>query len=575
MPVYNSDIARIFDEIADLLELQAANPFRIRAYRQAARMLSEQPRDIRAMIAQGADLKALPGVGTDLADKITEIATYGNCALLDRLRAETPVQLRSLLRLPQMGPKRVRTLHEELGIQTPEQLHAAALAGRIQTVHGFGTRLQQQLLDATAIRHALAPRHRLSAVDAIAASMLAALRTLPSVERAEVAGSVRRRQDSIGDLDLLVQSEQGKLVIDRFTRHDSVRNVLSAGATRASVVLKSGLQIDLRVVPAASFGAAWVYFTGAKAHDVALRRLAQRRGLKINEYGVFDGGKLLAGHDEASVYAALGLPLIAPELRENRGELAAAQRGRLPRLIERADLRGDLHAHTTQSDGHDDMQALVNAARARGLSYMAVTDHSRRFAATRGLDSTGLTRQMDRIDELNADLKDFRLLKGIEVDILESGHLDLPDSILQRLDLVVGAVHHRFDLPRSRQTERVLRAMDHKHFSMLAHPTGRLIAERGGLDIDLPRVIRHARDRGCFLELNAQPARLDLDDSACLIAKAEGVMVSINSDAHSARDLDNLTFGIDQARRGWLTAADVLNTLSIDQLRPLLARTML
>lgn len=425
MPVHNGDIARIFDEIADLLELQDANPFRIRAYRRASRTLSELPRDVRAMVERGDDLDALPGIGADLASKIAEIVINGHSTMLDRLRAETPAQMSRLLELPQLGPKRVRLLHEELGIQTLEQLHAAAQAGRIQTVHGFGPRLQQQLLDATATRPAPAVRHRLNVVDGVAALMLASLRALPWVERAEFAGSLRRRKDSIGDLDLLVQSDQGKAVIDQFVKREEVHSVLSAGTTRASVVLNSGLQVDLRVVPLASFGAAWAYFTGSKAHNIALRRLASQRGLKINEYGVFRGDKPIAGQDEASVYAAVGLPLIAPELRENRGELAAAQRGRLPRLIERADLRGDLHVHTGQSDGYDDLEALGTAARARGLSYLAITDHTLRSA--HGMSSAGLAQQIDSIDKFNASVQDFKLLKGIEVDILEDGSLDMPD----------------------------------------------------------------------------------------------------------------------------------------------------
>jgi DNA polymerase (family 10) len=574
MPVHNSEIAALFDEIADLLELQEANPFRIRAYRNAARTLGELGRSVKTMVEQREDLDALPGIGPDLAGKIVEVVGTGTCALLERLRAEVPADLGAILRLPHLGPKRVRALHQELGVCTLEQLRAAAQAGRVQTVHGFGPRLQQQILEATQASLAHVARVRLNAADEVAASLLACLRGLPGVERAEAAGSLRRRRDSIGDLDLLAQSARGREVVDAFVRLADVREVLSAGATRASVVLKGGLQVDLRVVAAASFGAAWVHFTGSKAHNIALRRLAQQRGLKINEYGVFRGTEPIDGRDEASVYAALGLPLIEPELREDRGEFEAAFRKRLPRLVERADLRGDLHAHTEESDGHDNLEALVRAARSRGLTYLAITDHSQRLALTHGLDAARLARQIDAIDKINAGLKGFTLLKGIEVDILDDGRLDLPDTILRRLDLVVGAVHSRFELSRERQTERVLRAMDHKHFSVLAHPSGRLIEERAAYAIDLARVIRHAHERGCFLELNAHPARLDLDDAGCLAAKAAGVLVAINSDAHSALEFDNLALGVGQARRGWLEAADVLNTRPIEALRPLLARTM-
>jgi DNA polymerase (family 10) len=575
--VNNTDVARIFDEIADLLELQGANRFRIRAYRNAARMLGTMGtlgRSVAAMVERHENLDSLPGIGPDLAGKIGEIVATGSCALLERLRADVPAGLGTMLRLPNLGPKRVRALNDELGVRTIEQLHAAAQAGRVQTVHGFGPRLQQQILAATQTQLPNIARIRLDAAEAAAQPLLARLRGLRGVVRAEVAGSLRRRKDSIGDLDLLVQSARGKQVVDAFVHHDDVREVLAAGATRASVKLKGGVQVDLRIVPSASFGAAWLYFTGSKAHNIALRRLAQQRGLKINEYGVFRGSEKVAGRDEADVYAAVGLPPIAPELREDRGEIEAAGLGRLPVLIELADLRGDLHVHTRDSDGSDDLDALVAAARGHGLSYLAVADHSQRLALAHGLGTTRLARQIERIDRLNEHLAGFTVLKGIEVDILEDGRLDLPDSILQRLDLVVAAVHQRFDLPRERQTERLLRAMDHRHFTILAHPTGRLIGERAAYAVDLPRLIRHARQRGCFIELNAHPSRLDLDDNGCMAAKAEGVLISINADAHSAAELDHLRFGIGQARRAWLQAIDVLNARPLEALRPLLACTM-
>jgi DNA polymerase (family 10) len=575
--VNNTDVARIFDEIADLLELQGANRFRIRAYRNAARMLGTMGtlgRSVAAMVERHENLDSLPGIGPDLAGKIGEIVATGSCALLERLRADVPAGLGTMLRLPNLGPKRVRALHDELGVRTIEQLHAAAQAGRVQTVHGFGPRLQQQILAATQTQLPNIARIRLDAAEAAAQPLLARLRGLRGVVRAEVAGSLRRRKDSIGDLDLLVQSARGKQVVDAFVHHDDVREVLAAGATRASVKLKGGVQVDLRIVPSASFGAAWLYFTGSKAHNIALRRLAQQRGLKLNEYGVFRGSEKVAGRDEADVYAAVGLPPIAPELREDRGEIEAARLGRLPVLIELADLRGDLHVHTRDSDGVDDLDTLVAAARAHGLSYLAVADHSQRLALAHGLGTTRLARQIERIERLNEHLAGFTVLKGIEVDILEDGRLDLPDSILQRLDLVVAAVHQRFDLPRERQTERLLRAMDHRHFTILAHPTGRLIGERAAYAVDLPRLIRHARQRGCFIELNAHPSRLDLDDNGCMAAKAEGVLISINADAHSAAELDHLRFGIGQARRAWLQATDVLNARPLEALRPLLARTM-
>lgn len=574
MSIQNAEIAAVFSEIADLLEIEAANPFRVRAYRNAARTIGELGRSVQAMVAQGADLDALPGIGADLAAKIAEIVATGTCALLGRLRKELPAGITELLKVPGLGPKRVRALHHELGVQTVEQLQRAARDGRVQTIPGFGAKMQQALLEATAARLHEEPRVAISVAGPACESLLATLAAVPGVERAVVAGSLRRRRETVGDLDVLVTVRGDSPVIDRFVHDSDVRAVLASGATRASVVLKSGLQVDLRAVPVESFGAAWVYFTGSKAHNIALRRLAQEQGLKINEYGVFKGRERIAGDTEASVYEAVGLRFIEPELREDRGELEAARQGRLPTLVQLSDLRGDLHAHTRESDGHDSIEAMAAAARERGLSYLAITEHSRRLGVARGLDPVRLAKQIDRIDRLNEKAHGFTLLKGIEVDILDDGTLDLPDSILQRLDLVVGAVHHRLDLSRARQTDRVLRAMDSRHFTLLAHPTGRLLGERGPFEIDLLRVLRKARQRGCFVELNAQPARLDLTDTACQMAKAEGVLVAIDSDAHSAYDFGHLALGIGQARRGWLERADVLNTRSLEELRPLLARTM-
>jgi DNA polymerase (family 10) len=574
MPVHNADIAAVFGEIADRLEVEDANPLRVRAYRNAARMVGGLGRSVRTMIEQGADLDALPGIGPDLAGKMREIVATGSCTLLERLRRELPPAITELLALPGIGPKRARALHHELDLQTIEQLRQAAQQGRIQTIPGFGAKTQEQILRATAAHLKPPQRFRRITGLAVSESLLAYLRGAPGVLQAEAAGSLRRMRDTVGDLDLLVTVQPGSPVIDRFVAYEDVRQVLAQGPTKASLVLKSGMQVDLRAVPAASFGAAWVYFTGSKAHGIALRRLAQERGLKINEYGVYRGSQRLAGETEASVYNAVGLPFIEPELREDRGELEAARQGRLPALLQRTDLRGDLHVHTSDSDGHDSIEAMAYAAREQGLDYLAITDHSRRLAMARGLDPRRLDRQIDQIDRLNARLRGITVLKGIEVDILEDGTLDLPDSILQRLDLVVGAVHHRFDLPRAKQTERLLRAMDQRHFSILAHPTGRLIGEREPCDVDLLRVLRHARQRGCFVELNSQPARLDLDDTACQMAKAEGVLVSVNSDAHGVLDFDALHHGIGQARRGWLEKADVLNARTLAALRPLLARTM-
>jgi len=387
-----------------------------------------------------------------------------------------------------------------------------------------------------------------------------------------VAGSFRRMRETVGDLDILVTAQPSSKVMERFVGYEEVGEVLSHGDTRGSVVLKSGLQVDIRVVPRESYGAALHYFTGSKAHNIAIRKLALAKGLKVNEYGVFRGDKRVAGETEESVYASVGLPYIPPELREDRGEIEAARAGRLPNLVELADLKGDLHAHSKASDGHNSIQEMALAAKAHGLNYLAITEHSRRLTVAHGLDPARLSRQIDEIDVLNRDLSGITLLKGIEVDILEDGSLDLPDSILARLDVVIAAVHSKFDLSRAKQTERILKAMDNPLVNILAHPTGRLIDEREPYDVDMAKVIRKAQTARCHLELNAHPERLDLLDTYCQMAKAEGVLVCVNSDSHSVHQFDNLRFGIGQARRGWLEKQEVLNTRPLKQLKPLLKR---
>lgn len=572
MPLRNAEVAAVLDQIADLLEIDEQNAFRVRAYRNAARVVSDEGRSVDEM--QDAELDALPGIGPDLAGKIAEVARTGTCALLETLRKELPPAISELTKVSGMGPRRVKRLYERLGVRTVEELHRAALDGRVREVRGFGPLIEQRILAATAAQLREPHRFKLVEVEPVARDLLAFLKAVPGVGQVLAAGSLRRGRDTVGDLDLLVTRGADSAVMERFAAHPDVVEVLARGDTRASVVLGNGLQVDLRAVAPESFGAAAVYFTGSKAHNIGLRRLAQDAGLKINEYGVFRDDERLAGETEESIYRTVGLPFVVPELREDRGELEAARQGRLPALVQLADLCGDLHSHTRESDGHDGLEAMVEAARRHGLQYLAITEHSRYLPVARGLDAERLAAQIERIDRLNETLDGFTVLKGIEVDILEDGSLDLPDSILSRLDLVVGAVHHLFDLPRARQTARLLRAMEHRCFSVLAHPLGRLINERPPMDLDLQRVIRAARQRGCFLELNAHPQRLDLDDVACQMARAEGVAVSISSDAHSVRGFENLRCGITQAQRGWLEAADVLNARTLAELRPLLRRTM-
>lgn len=572
MFIHNTDVAAVFNQIADLLEIKGDNPFRIRAYRNAARTLNTLASSVQTMVDEKQDLKDLPGIGADLEEKIVEIVTTGTCALREQLRHELPPGLHELLTVPGLGPKRANVLYQELNIQTLEQLYRAARDGRISHVPGFGRRVEQRILEAMQAQQTKKKRFSISVAEQVVQPLIAYLKTLKEARQVEVAGSFRRRQETVGDLDILVSSPRPEQVIRHFVKFDGVTQVLAQGGTRASVVLHQDVQVDLRVVAAVSFGAALYYFTGSKAHNIAVRKLAQERGLKVNEYGIFSGTRRVAGETEASVFNAVGLSYIEPELRENRGEIIAAQSGRLPALVALSDLTGDLHSHTKATDGKNSLREMALEAKRRGYAYLGITDHSRRLTVAHGLDAARLSRQIDEIDQLNAELHGITLLKGIEVDIHEDGTLDLPDSVLARLDLVVGAVHSKFGLSRTRQTERVLRGMDHPCFTLLAHPSGRLILEREAYDIDMPRIIRHAKQRGCFLELNAQPDRLDLTDTYCILAKNENVMVSVNSDAHSVFDFDNLRFGIGQARRGWLGKDNVLNTRPIDQLKAVFSR---
>jgi DNA polymerase (family X) len=572
MPVHNADIAGVFDEVADLLEIQEANPFRVRAYRNAARTVENLSLDLGRAVGSGQPLPKLPGIGEDLAAKIGEIVRTGTCSLLVRLRKELPAGVTELLRVPGLGPKRVKALYRDLGVKTLPQLLRAAEHGHIRELRGFGPARETQIADAVKRQLSKARRFKLAAATQYARPFADYLRGVRGVDRVEVAGSYRRMRDTVGDLDILVTAKAADAVMTRFDAYPEVAETLAKGETRASVLLRSGLQVDLRVVDPESFGAALHYFTGSKAHNVAVRRMAQRKGLKISEYGVFRGSRRVAGETEVSVYAAVGLPWIAPELREDRGELEAAARGELPKLVELGDLKGDLHVHTKASDGHDTVRDMALAAKAHGFAYLAITDHSQSQRIAHGLDAVRLAKQIGEIDRLNGELGGITLLKGAEVDILDDGALDLPDSILGKLDVVVASVHSRFDLPRARQTARILKALDHPLVNVLAHPTGRLIEEREPYDVDMARIVRRARERGVLLEVNAQPSRLDLNDVHCRMAKDEGALVAVASDGHSVHDFDDLRFGIGQARRGWIEARDVANTRPLKELRALLER---
>ena len=577
-PRYNDEVAARFEEIADLLDLGGEISFRVRAYRRAAQTLRAARRQVGEIIADcrsaGSDplraLDALPGVGRDLGGKIVEIVDTGSCALLQKLRQRYPPGMVELLRVPGLGPRRVQALHEALGIAGRKDLLEALRDQRVQKIRGFGERLAQRLVTELELGAPQERRWLRSVAEQYAQGLAATLRKVKGVREVVVAGSFRRGRDTVGDLNVLVSATAGEAVLAALRRFPAVESWLASGERGATLRLAGGMQVDVRICRPASYGAALYYFTGSKAHNIRVRALAQARGLKINEYGVFRDSRKVAGQTESSVAAAVGLPWIAPELREDGGEFEAAAAGRLPELLTREALRGDLHAHTSQSDGEDDLATMARAAQRAGLSYLAITDHASRLGLLRGLTERRLRAQMTMIDRLNARLDGLVLLKGVEIDIQEDGSLPLPDSLLADLDVVVAAVHSHFDLDQKRQTARVLRAMENRRVHILAHPTGRLLGERRPIALDMARLCSAAHARPFYLELDSQPQRLDLDDVHCRMAREHGVLVSIASDAHSAGQLDYLSFGVTQARRGWLTARDVLNTRPLAALRRLL-----
>jgi DNA polymerase (family 10) len=572
MPIQNSEIADLFEQLADLLDIEEANPFRVRAYRNAARMLRDHPRSMAELVAAGEELSALPSIGKDLAGKIRTIVETGRLPLLDETAKRTPRVLSELLKIEGIGPKRVKALYRSLDIRSTEDLRRAAEAGRIRRLPGFGPKTEQAIRAGIDRLGGRSARLKLSTAESIAKPLSSYLQRCPGVKAVTVAGSYRRRKETVGDLDVLVAAARGARVMDHWAAYEEIAEIVSQGETRSTARLRDGVQVDLRVVPQVSYGAALHYFTGSKAHNIAVRRIAARKGYKVNEYGVFRGDERIAGKTEAEVFASIGLPYIPPELREDRGEIQAARRGRLPELVGLDDIRGDLHCHTDASDGRSTLEEIAAAAAERGYEYVSINDHSKRLAIAHGLDERRLIAQIKAIDELNAELDGITVLKSAEVDILKDGSLDLPNRVLNELDFTVCAVHSHFDLPARRQTERILRAMDNPHLAILAHPTGRLINDREPYAIDIEAIVQAAKDRGCILELNAHPDRLDLNDDGCRLAKAAGVKVAISTDAHRAEQLEFMRYGVDQARRAWLGAGDVVNTRGLEDLRKLLRR---
>ncbi len=567
----NPEVAMVFEEIADLLEILGENPFRVRAYRNAARTVRELPEPVEEIVRNpNRKLEDLPGIGKDLAEKIRIIVQTGDHPMRQELREKVPPGLRELLDVPGLGPKRAWALYEKLGVKSIEDLKKAAQEHRIQRLRGFGAKTERAILEALEHLEQVQRRVYLAEAKVFAESVVRHLREVPELHQIEVAGSYRRRKETVGDLDVLVTCDRSAPVMDRLAQYPALADVLARGDTKMSIRLKNGMQLDLRVVPDESYGAALQYFTGSQAHNIQIRRMAQEKGLKVNEYGVFRGDKRIAGKTEEEVYAAVGLPWIPPELREARGEIEWALQGRLPKLVELHDIRGDLHMHTTATDGRASIEEMILACKEMGYQYMAITDHSKRVTVAGGLDAKALRAHWAEIDRIAGRIPGITVLKGVEMDILEDGSMDLPDDVVAEADWVVASVHYGQNQPREQITRRILNAIKNPYVHCIGHPTGRLIGKRKPYEVDLDAVLKAAADYGCFLEVNAQPSRLDLDDVALLAARERGVLIAIGTDAHSIDELRFMEFGVYQARRGALEAKHIINTRPLKELLKLL-----
>ncbi|MFW6143842.1 MAG: DNA polymerase/3'-5' exonuclease PolX [Patescibacteria group bacterium] len=572
MPVYNSEVADILEEVADILDIQGANQFRIRAYRNAARKVRNLSRSLEEMVNEREDLTEIEGVGKDMAEKIEEIAKTGKLEQLEKLKQDFPEALTTLLNIEGLGPERVGDLHQKLGIETKKDLEKTLEEGKVQELHGFGEKITAKIKEALKKEPGKEKRTKLKVAEQYVEPLITYLEEDLNTEKVTIAGSYRRRKETVGDIDILATGKNGKEIINRFTEYEDITEIVSQGETKSTVKLRTGIQVDLRVVAAKSYGAALMYFTGSKTHNIKLRNLSIKGNMKLNEYGLFKGENRVAGKTEEEIYNTLKLPYIAPEIREDRGEIEAAQKKDLPNLIDLNDLRGDLQMHTTDSDGEESIETMAKKCQNLGHEYIAITDHSAYMGITQGLDEKGIKKQIEEIRKLNKKLEDIIILTSIEVDILEDGSFDLPDETLEKLDLVTCSIHSHFDLPPEKQTERIITAMGNPNFHIFGHPTGRVIGGRDGYQYDMEKVLKKAKEKNCILEINAQPDRLDLDDAYAKMAKEMGIMLSISTDAHSLEELDFLKYGVWQARRGWLEKENVLNTRPLEEVRELLRK---
>lgn len=574
MPVHNSDIAKILRKMADLLEIEGANEFRVRSYRQAASSVENITENLAEKVKDGDDLTKISDVGDSIADKIEEIVKTGSLQQLEEIKERVPEELSKLLNLEGIGPERAKELNQELDIESLEDLEEALENKEIRKLEGLGKKVEDKIRKELERESDQESRTLLARAEEYAEPLLDYLNECDAAGNIDIAGSYRRCKETVGDLDILVAGSDVDSIMDHFTEFEDVEDVIKRGESRTSVRLQSGIRVDVGVIADKSYGAALLYFTGSKEHGIHLRERALDMDLKLNEYGVFPEGEdePIASETEEEMYEALGLKWIPPEMREDRGEVEVSEKDNLPDLITLDDVKGDIHMHTTHTDGDSSIAEMTEAAKENGHDYIAITDHSKRVNVAGGLNADELIDELDEIEKADKEIDGIKILKGAEVDILKDGSLDLPDDVLDKLDICICSVHYYTDLPEDQQTERILKAMDNPNIDILGHPSGRLLQEREPMNLDMEKVIDKAAEQDIILEINANPHRLDLNDRHSKLAKKRGVKMSISTDAHSVGELHNIKYGVYQARRGWLEAGDVINTLGVDELLEYIGR---
>ena len=561
----NRELADLFEKMANILEFKGENPFKISAYRRASRIIGDLTQDIGEIAEQGV-LRNIPGIGEGMAQKIEEYLKTGKISKFEETRKGVPDELIAIMDIPGMGPKTLSMLHKEKGISSLSQLEKALEDGSLMGLFGVGEKKIENLKRGILLLKQSKGRMNLGVAFPAAKRIVESLRQKTGWRKIEWAGSLRRMKENIGDIDILATGPDKEKIVQVFTHLPEVKEVLASGETKASVIVEGGTQLDLRVVEEDSYGAALQYFTGSKAHNIHLRGIAKAKGIKVNEYGVFKGKKKIGGKDEKDIYRALGMDWMEPELREDRGEIEAAQKGRLPKLVQESDIKGDLHVHSKWSDGISPIEEVARAAQKRGYQYIAITDHSKSLRIAHGLDESRLMKQMEEIDRVNEKLKGFKILKGTEVDILAEGRLDFPEKVLEKFDIVVASIHSGFKQDQAKMTKRIIQAFENPYLRIFAHPTGRLLGTRDPYEVEMDELMDAAEKFGKVLEINAYFERLDLDDIHCRKAKAMGVQVAIGTDSHHPDQMWMMSLGVAVAKRGWLEKKDVLNTLSLKEI---------